>query len=119
MTAEGVKQLKIWLTSAGALIGSGIGLYEGFMYITESMDQTAKEKIEQFTLPVVQREIAFTVDSIFASRDNSFHVGLRVDPESKKVFYIHTNGIHYRAFFDSSHDKYYFINENNQTEWCK
>ncbi len=119
MTQEAVKNLKIWITTGSAIIGSLFAIYEAFTYIKDSMDETAKEKIEFWTLPVVKSEIKATLDSIYKNRKYSKSIGLRFFPDENKLKYIHTNGKEYRPFLDQQQDLYYFINEENIEEWCK
>lgn len=141
------KPAVIFSTIVG-LIGGITGFYEAYVKIKDSMNETAREKIENYTIPVVKSEIKKTVDSIFssqkvsfrdelakelnierdqvskfisewyASQDGLYVVGLYYDKTYKKLFYIHTNGKEYRPFKDTS-GYYYFINDNDKPEYCK
>jgi len=142
-----VKEYKILIVSFLSLFGlTGGGLTT---WVMDSMDKTAANKIEQHTLPVVKREIYFVLDSMMKAKKTSFrqevgdkmgfekddvadsltywwrselgryNVGLFFEPIDGRIMYIHTNGRKYRAFFDDDQDGYYFINDDDESEWCK
>jgi len=149
MTAEGIKQLKVVVTTIATILGGGIGVYEGYIHIAAGMNETAKKKIENYTKPVVKEMIQATLDSITENRSVSFTealskklnvdksavveviskwykkeqrfspVGLMLDLEVNKIVYIHTDGTKYRPFYSAEQSQYYFINSEDQVEWCK
>ena len=143
------KQPKVIITTIATIVGGIIATYEGYIKLSESMNETAKKKLEHYTLPIVKKEIKTTVDSIFTSRQVSFRstlasefeikeedvakfiadwykseaasirIGLYVNRETKKLYYIHTDGKEYRCFLDNQSDSYYFINDRDESEWCR
>lgn len=119
MTNEGLKQLKMWVIGAAAVVGSATALYEFHLKTMDNIKKFVHEESAPIAKEEAKKAIKFTVDSIYSTRDNSRSVGLRIDYLTKKVFYIHTNGNKYRAFLDTAQDAYYFINDDNQNEWCK
>jgi hypothetical protein len=119
MTQEAVKKLKVWAITVVTIAGGITGIYEAFILIKKSMNETGKKIIQEHTIPVVKAEIKATVDSIFKHRTKSKSVGIRYVPEEDKLIYIHTNGKTYRPFLDVQEDAYYFINDDDEPEWCK
>lgn len=65
------------------------------------------QKFQRETMPLV-RDLKSTTD-----------VGLKVNKNNGRVMYMHLNGHPYRAFKDTVTGRYYFINDNNQSEYCK
>jgi hypothetical protein len=148
MTVDNVKKLKVYAVAFASVLGSIYGGLEAYKGIRKSMDETAKKKLESYTLPIVKTEIRKTVDSIFTSRKVSFReqlakelnltkeeiptflaswylqeqaiksIGLFKDIKQEELYYIHTDLKRYRPFLDES-GYYYFINKDNDTEWCK
>ena len=149
MTAEAIKSLKIWITT-GITIGGGIfASYEGYLKISENIDKAVKEKVEQYSKPIISRKIKSTLDSVMSARKVSFRetlgkeigidkdevvhviadwynaekkeikVGLYYNTDSKRLHYIDIDGEKYRPFPDDSLDAFYFIDHNHRTKWCK
>ncbi len=109
----------MWVIGVAGLAGSITALYNFHLNMMENIKEFVHKESAPIAHKVALREIKATVDSIYSVRENTIHVGLRYDPEAKKVRYTHTNGAMYRAFYDSAQDKWYFINDNNIPEWCK
>jgi len=84
-TISKIKMYAIGLASSLGAIYGGIQAYQG---IKQSMDETAKEKLEHYTLPIVKMEInqaiKKTVDSIFSVRQVSFRETLADKLEVEK-----------------------------------
>jgi hypothetical protein len=119
MTAEGLKQLKMWVIGLASVIGAGTAVYEFHIKTMENIKKFVHEESAPIAKEEAEKAIKATVDSIYSTTSKTIHVGLRYDPETGKVIYIHTNGKEYRAFLDMSNLDYYFINDNNESEWCK
>ena len=149
MTAEALKSLKIWITT-GITIGGGIfASYEGYLKVSENIDKAVKEKVEQYSKPIINAKIKSTLDSVMSARQVSFRetlgneigvakedvveviadwylserkeikVGLYYNVESGRLHYIDVDGERYRPFPLDSLDAFYFIDHNHRRRWCK
>lgn len=89
MPEETIKKIKMYAIGLASSLGAIYGGLQAYQGIKQSMDETAKKKIEEYTLPVVRMEInqaiKKTVDSIFSARQVSFRETLAEKLEVDKA----------------------------------
>jgi hypothetical protein len=119
MTTEAIKKVKIYITSIAGILASIYGVYEGYSAISHNIDEIVKDKVQHYSKPLINKRIKFTVDSMVSKRSNKIRIGLFIDMNDGRLKYKHTNQHVYRPFLDEQQDDYYFINDDNLSEWCK
>jgi hypothetical protein len=146
MAMESLTKVKVTIATIGAILGGIWGIIEGYGKITDYIDESVKAKVEEFSKPLIDKDIRLALDSLSKKKKFSFRegladeigvekenviptighwykeeheildVGLKYDIVHEELIYIHTDGKRYRTHRDSV--GYFFYHGNHVKEYC-
>lgn len=66
----------------------------------------------------VENVVPYVVNIIWEAQ-KTIEVGLYVNAETGRLWYIHTDGEEYQPIWDANSQRHYFIDKDNNSIWCQ
>lgn len=63
--------------------------------------------------------VHYVIGDWYKSEKSVYWVGVYIDLKTKRTMYHHIDGHTYRAIYDFNNSRYYFINDNGDSEWVR
>lgn len=68
---------------------------------------------------VSKDSVHYIIGDWYKSEKMIYGIGVYIDLKTKRTMYNHVDGHSYRAIYDYSQSRYYFINDNGEAEWVR